>query len=123
MIKKIITTAYVSLLVFFPLMVRGEETGTPILEKAPGSLLSKGGIKGAYALITKAGGWLSNIIIALAVVFIIYGGFVFVTAGGDEEKIKSGRGYVLWGVIGLVVATVATGIVFLVGQLLGAPAK
>lgn len=123
MIKKIITTIYASLLFFPALLTHGEETGTPILEKAPESLLSKGGIKGGYALITKAGGWLFNIIIALAVVFIIYGGFVFLTAGGEESKIKSGKDYVLWGVIGLVVATVATGIVFVVGQFLGAPSK
>lgn len=121
MIKRISTTIYVSLLIFSALVTHGEST--PILEKAPGSLLSKGGIKGAYALITKAGGWLFNIIIALAVVFIIYGGFVFLTAGGEEEKIKSGKNYVLWGVIGLVVATIATGLVFLVGQFLGAPTK
>lgn len=40
----------------------------------------------------------------VAVVFIIWAGFLFVTAQGSEEKIKSAKATLLWTILGLAVA-------------------
>lgn len=41
--------------------------------------------------------------IPIATFFIIYAGFLFVTAAGSEEKIKSAKSTFLWAVVGAVV--------------------
>ncbi len=47
----------------------------------------------------------------LAVVYGIYGGFLIMTAGGEEEKVKKGRTIILQVVIGLIVIYLANSIV------------
>ncbi len=39
----------------------------------------------------------------VAVVFIMWSGFLFVSAGGNPEKIKTARTTLLWAIIGLVI--------------------
>ncbi len=43
------------------------------------------------------------VIIALAVVVFLWGVLKFVTAAGDEEKRKEGRGFIIWGLVGVAV--------------------
>lgn len=40
--------------------------------------------------------------IPLAAIFIIYSGFLFVTAGGDEKKLKTAKDTFFWAVIGAI---------------------
>jgi hypothetical protein len=44
------------------------------------------------------------IAIPIGVIFIVYGGFVIMTAGGSEEKVKSGRKIITASVIGVAIA-------------------
>ena len=60
---------------------------------------------------------LRKIVPALAVIFVIYGGFVLLTAGGSEERVKSGRKILFNAVIGLAIAY---GAFVIVGSVLGA---
>ncbi len=93
-----------------------------LLDAPPGSAVTTAGssAEAAMGLVRKAGGWLYSIVIAIAVILMIYGGFIFVTSGGDEKKVENGKKYIIYGAIGIAVATLATGIVFLVGEFLGA---
>ncbi len=50
----------------------------------------------------------------LAVIFIIYGGFQYMTAGGNTSKIASAKTIILYSVIGLIVVMLAWSIVALV---------
>ena len=55
-----------------------------------------------------------NVLLFLAIVAVlygIYGGFLMVTAGGDEEKVKKGRTIIFQVLIGLVVIFLANSIV------------
>lgn len=47
----------------------------------------------------------------LAVVVIIYGGFMYTTSVGDSSKIKKAKDTIMYGVIGLVIALLAFAIV------------
>jgi len=60
-------------------------------------------------------------IVGVASIFmIIFGGFRFVTSGGDSGKISSARNTVLYAVVGLIVVAVAQIIViFVVGHAQG----
>lgn len=48
---------------------------------------------------------------ALAFVFVIWGGILFVTSGGDAEKTTKARNTLLYAIIGIVVVVLAYAIV------------
>ncbi len=52
-----------------------------------------------------------GILLAVAVLAIIYAGFLFITAGGVSEKITTARTTLLYAVIGIVIALLARGVV------------
>lgn len=51
---------------------------------------------------------------AIATLYIIYGGFVWITAGGNQEQVTKARKYILNAALGLVVASIAYLIIALV---------
>ena len=57
--------------------------------------------------VTQMAGSVFNLVLGfLGVVFlvlVIYGGFTWMTAGGNQDKIKHGRDLVTWAAIGLIV--------------------
>jgi len=62
--------------------------------------------------------WMFTILLILSVIFIILAAFKYLTAGGDDEKIKSAHSMIIYAVVGLVVAFLAQGIRFVVEQLI-----
>lgn len=46
----------------------------------------------------------------IAVIIILIGGFTWMTAGGNEEKVKTGQKWIINGVIGLVIILASYGI-------------
>ncbi len=57
--------------------------------------------------------------IIVAVLFIIFGAFNFITAGGDDKKIEQGRNAIMYALIAVVVVVVAQGIVWWVAEWAG----
>ena len=55
--------------------------------------------------------WLFTFLLIVAVIFFILAAYDFVTAGGNTEKVESARQKVIYGVIGLIVAIMAYGLV------------
>jgi hypothetical protein len=51
-----------------------------------------------------------------AVIFVIYGGFLYLTSGGEPEKTRNGRTTIINALIGLAITMSATGIVNLMGR-------
>ncbi len=51
--------------------------------------------------------WLFIILMLLVTVFIIYGGFVIITASGDPEKAGKGRQILTYAIVGLAIALLA----------------
>ena len=47
----------------------------------------------------------------IALIFMLYGGFMWVTAGGNPERVKKGRDILIWAGIGIVAVMFAWGIV------------
>ncbi|MEA3272762.1 MAG: pilin, partial [Patescibacteria group bacterium] len=57
----------------------------------------------------------------IAVVIVIYAGFLWMTAGGNDDQIKTAKGWMTGGIIGLVIVLSAYAIArFIVGSLLEA---
>ena len=52
-------------------------------------------------------------------VVIIYGGFLWMTAGGDETQVQKAKAWILNGIIGLIIVLLAYAITnFVVGQII-----
>lgn len=66
----------------------------------------------------KLANWALLFISVIAVVVILYAGFLFMTATGDEDKLKQAKDYLQYGLIGLAVAILAFSAVALVNSLL-----
>lgn len=57
----------------------------------------------------------------IAIIIILYGGFVWMTAGGNEEKVDSAKKIITAGIIGLVIIFVSFAIAsFVISQLISA---
>lgn len=55
----------------------------------------------------------------LAVLVMIYGGFMFLTSTGDASKVAKGKNILIYGLVGLIVAIMAFAIVSFVGAMVG----
>ena len=81
------------------------------------SLGTKDVREGVMSIVTILLGFLGLIV----VVGILYGGFVYMTAGGNEEKTGKGKTIMAAGIIGLVIVFSAYAIAaFVIGQLISA---
>jgi len=72
---------------------------------------------GAGPVVDNITNWLFAILIAVAVIFILIAAFHFITAAGDPAKTEKARNYVLYALIGVVVAFVAKALVMFAGSI------
>ena len=63
--------------------------------------------------------WIFYILTLLAVLFIIYGGFTYLTSSGDPTKSAKGKGILTYAIIGLAIALLAKFVPSLVKFVLG----
>ena len=71
------------------------------------------------AIIDNAANWLFVILLSVALLFILIAAFQFLTSGGDPARVQSARASLMYALIGLAVAFLARGLVFLVRFVLG----
>lgn len=69
-------------------------------------------------LIASVTTWLITFGLAIAVLMLIYGGLLFVTAAGSEEKVTNARRILTWSVVGIAVLLLAKGIEFVIRSFL-----
>ena len=51
------------------------------------------------------------ILFLVATIVFLWGVIIYITAGGDEKKIKTGHQYIIWGLVGLFVMVAVWGLV------------
>lgn len=111
MIKNILKIKFAVLAMFLPIVSlavtkvnpsSGSEAVTGTLSENIGKIIN--GALGIVGLI--------------AVVMAVVGGIMLATSGGDDAKVTSGKNYITYGIIGLVVSLLAYAIVnFVIGIL------
>ena len=72
-----------------------------------------------YAIINSILDYVLPLAALIAVAFIMYGGFEYITSGGSEEKAKKGMHAVTYAVVGLVLVFAAYAIKNTVCQTIG----
>jgi len=63
--------------------------------------------------------WFFIFLMITAVIGLIISGFYFITAGGDEDKVKTARRLLLYSLIAVAVGVLAKAMVYFVYQILG----
>ncbi|MCX8015805.1 MAG: hypothetical protein N2692_00630 [Patescibacteria group bacterium] len=62
--------------------------------------------------------WIYTIILVISVGLGLYAAFLYLTSGGDAGKVKQASKYLIYAIIGLVVAVLAFSITSIVGSLI-----
>jgi len=90
-------------------------TPTPPAGSTPATGLCGIGATDAATFASKLLGCGISLVGGTAMLFIIYGGFLLVLAAGDPSRIRKGKEYVTYAVVGLVVAVLALVILQVIG--------
>ncbi len=77
-------------------------------------------IDGLFKLLTKITSWLFIALLFMAFIFIVVGGFTYVSSKGDPKAIATAKNYIIYALIGVAVGILAKGLVYLVCSILGA---
>lgn len=59
------------------------------------------------------------IILVIVVIMFVWAGITFVTAEGNPNRIEQARNRVLYGIIGIIIALIAGGLITLINQIMG----
>jgi hypothetical protein len=71
------------------------------------------------ATLNRVVNWVFALILVVSAMFIAFGAFTYITAGGDAEKLKSANSSIMYALVGIAVAALAKGLVALVEKVLG----
>jgi hypothetical protein len=130
--KRIVSLALVSLM-FAPFLVLGQIT--QLGQTTPNEFMPKADSKAAEGLdaysfsnqsivgvVGTIGKYVIGALVIVAVFYVLWAAYTFITAAGDTEKITSARNRIMYAGIGIIVALLAQGIVSLVLNIGGAGA-
>lgn len=124
-IKKFITRLSLASLLFFPVLapvasVSAQVSGTPELQDnlcggAEHLQFGQGGdcaeAEGATETVNNLVGTVINIFSVVvgivAVIMIVYGGFKYITSGGDSGNISAAKNTILFAIVGLIIVAMA----------------
>ena len=67
-----------------------------------------------WEVLIKALNWFFNAAIIVAAIFLVFAGWQYVTAAGDEEKAKKGLNTLIYALIGVGIALLAKGLIYIV---------
>lgn len=71
-------------------------------------------------LINRIAGYIFKLAIPVSVIVIIWSGIVFMSAGGNEQRITNAKKTLFWAIVGLAVCLIGLGFVSLIKDILGA---
>jgi hypothetical protein len=62
--------------------------------------------------------WFVRIMVPIAAIIFLYAGFLFLTSGGDEEKVKKAKRAITYAIVGLVIVLIGAGFITLIKSIL-----
>jgi len=75
-----------------------------------------------WTFLNKLLNWFFGIVIVLAALMFVYAGYTFIMAAGDAAKIKTALNTLIYGLVGVAVALMAKGLVYMICTFVGATA-
>ena len=55
----------------------------------------------------------------IAIIIILYVGFIYMTSGGNAERVKQAHGALLWAIVGIAIVLLAKGLYLAIKSVLG----
>lgn len=62
--------------------------------------------------------WLLTIVGGLSLLMLVYGGIVYITSGGDQQKVQQGKKIITWTIFGLLMVLMSYSIMALLATIL-----
>ncbi len=121
-LPKILLTASLWLC-FFPIVAFAQGILPTETGKGPSCASSNCGnysLMDFLQLAVKISDWILGSVGAIALLFFVYGGFVFILSGGNEERVKEGKQILINSIIGLAIVFTSYIIIKFAAGLLGA---
>jgi hypothetical protein len=105
-----------------PVMAMAQNIPVPVAPTNPGAppqghISSLQGVLNTVCIVFD---WAFYFLVALAVIFIIFAAFKYLTAAGEPEKVKSAGGTLLYAAVAVGVALLARAVPLIVASFLGA---
>ena len=110
------TVLAISILTLFSFALVSFATNTSTDITAPDVKLT---LFGTTGILNKAVNWVFGIVIFVAVIMLIWAGFTYVTSAGNAEKMKTALNSVIYALIGIAIAILAKGFVYMICQFVG----
>jgi len=76
---------------------------------------------GPNSVIKTVTNWFFGIVLFIAVIMIIAAGYNYVISAGNEEKVKTAMNLLIYALVGVAIALLAKGLVYVICLLLKAP--
>lgn len=115
-IKKVAGVVLATLIIASPLAAFAQSGITNITPQ--GNSVGITSISDAQTSLSRIVNWVIVVFWILTVLFLIWAAIVYLTAGGDEDKIKEAKSRVIYAVIAAAIALLANGITAIVTSLL-----
>jgi hypothetical protein len=80
-------------------------------KKVDSKLFTKQGV--TERLLPKLANWITGFLAAISVLFLMYAGYEYMTAGGEEEKLTHARNTALYVIAGVILMMFAYALVYL----------
>lgn len=110
--KKIAKKVLVGIMLLSPVLAFGQSFGTNVPTTNVTSLSA------VESVITKIVNWLTGLFFVAAILFIFYAAFLYLTAGGDEEKVKKAKNQLMYSIVAIAVALLAGTMRYIVQSIL-----
>ena len=104
-----ITILFLLLFLLLPAVVSAQGDSKPILP--PGNDPSGWGWGELTATVGNVANLLLALVVGVAIIFIIIGGYKYIFAFGDPEAIQQAKGTITWAILGLILALMAVMII------------
>ena len=75
-------------------------------------------LAGVESLLTEILGWINTFFYIIASIFILFAAFQYLTAAGDEEKVKKAKNMLIYAVIAIAIALFAGGLDVLIENII-----
>ena len=105
--KVILPVLAISVLIIMPFLINAAE---PPLNVPAGIGFD------IWVLLAKVLNWFFNIAFIVAAIFIVYAGWQYITAGGDDEKMKKGLNTLVRALIGVAIILLAKGLLTIISS-------
>lgn len=89
---------------------------TPLIAAAIDSPI---GAKDFPEVVKRIGGFIQKLLIPVSVIIILYAAFLYMTAGGSEEKVKKAHKALLWAFVGIGIVLIGSGFIDIIKDVLG----